>query len=112
MKKGGVLILAMLALSLSAIAPVAIAETATQGATSATILVYHRFGPVVADSMTITTAVFASQLKYLHDHGYSIVPLHEVVNFAAGHGDLPPRAVGDHRRRWPSQRLQRHETIG
>jgi hypothetical protein len=87
------LVVTILALSLSAMAPVAIARPASESATSATILVYHRFGPVVADSMTVTTAVFASQLKYLHDNGYSIVPLHDLVNFAAGHGELPPRAV-------------------
>ena len=87
------LLVALLALSLSAMTPIAIAGPAPASATSATILVYHRFGPVVADSMTVTTAVFASQLKYLHDNGYSIVPLHDVVNFAAGHGELPPRAV-------------------
>jgi len=66
----------------------AFAETA-----SATILVYHRFGPAVTDDMTVTTAVFASQLSYLHDHGYNVVPLRDVVNFAAGHGGLPARAV-------------------
>ncbi|HLI80336.1 MAG TPA: hypothetical protein VKV03_10160, partial [Candidatus Binataceae bacterium] len=72
MKKGGLLIVAILTLSLHAMAPVAMAGTVPQRATSATILVYHRFGPVAVDSMTVTTPVFASQLKYLHDHGYSI----------------------------------------
>ena len=87
------LVVTLLALSLSAITSIAIAEPASQSARSATILVYHRFGPVVADSMTVTTAVFASQLKYLSENGCTIVPLHDVVNFAAGHGELPPRAV-------------------
>jgi len=95
MKKRGRfdLVVTLLALSLSATTSIAIARPASQNATSATILVYHRFGPVVADSMTVTTVVFASQLKYLHDHGYTVVPLRDVVNFAAGHGELPPRAV-------------------
>ncbi len=87
------LVVSLLALCLSAVTSVAIGSSASDSATSATILVYHRFGPVVADSMTVTTTVFASQLKYLHDNGYTIVPLHDVVNFAAGHGELPPRAV-------------------
>ncbi len=87
------LVSALLALCLSVITTIAIAEPASESATSATILVYHRFGPVVADSMTVTTAVFASQLKYLHDNGYTVVPLRDVVNFAAGHDQLPPRAV-------------------
>jgi peptidoglycan/xylan/chitin deacetylase (PgdA/CDA1 family) len=87
------LVVSLLALCLSAVTSVAIGSSASESATSATILVYHRFGPVVADSMTVTTTVFASQLKYLHDNNYTVVPLHDVVNFAAGHGELPPRAV-------------------
>ncbi len=59
----------------------------------ATVLVYHRFGPVVADSMTVTTPVFEAQLKFLRDHGYAPVPLREVVEFVAGRGTLPARAV-------------------
>jgi len=83
----------LLALSLSATASIAVAGPAPDSAGSAAILVYHRFGPAVADSMTVTTAAFASQLKYLHDNGYSIVPLRDVVNFAAGRGELPAGAV-------------------
>ncbi len=59
----------------------------------AVILVYHRFGPKVTDSMTVTTPVFAWQMKYLHENGYSVVPLSEVVKFVLGSGSLPPRAV-------------------
>ncbi|MGA7870656.1 MAG: polysaccharide deacetylase family protein [Candidatus Binatus sp.] len=86
-------VLTFLALYLGVITSIAVAGAASERTTSATILVYHRFGPVVADSMTVTTAVFASQLQYLHDNGYTVVPLHDVVNFATGHGELPPRAV-------------------
>ena len=39
---------------------------------SVPILLYHRFGPTVADGMTITTPVFASQMQYLHDNGYKV----------------------------------------
>lgn len=59
----------------------------------AIVLVYHRFGPVAADSMTVTTPVFAWQLKYLRDNGYTVVPLRDVVKFVEGRGSLPPRAV-------------------
>lgn len=60
----------------------------------ATILVYHRFGPVVADSMTVTTPVFESQIGWLRDHGYRFVRLRAVVDALCGHGPaLPPRAV-------------------
>ena len=37
------------------------------------ILAYHRFGPVVADGMTVTTATFAAQLQALSDGGYTVV---------------------------------------
>lgn len=60
---------------------------------SATILVYHRFGPVAVDSMTVRTSVFESQLKFLRDNGYSVVPLRDVVEFVSGRGQLPTRAV-------------------
>ncbi|MBU2786403.1 polysaccharide deacetylase family protein, partial [Acidithiobacillus ferriphilus] len=37
------------------------------------ILLYHRFGPVVRDAMTVRTMVFAAQIEYLRSHGYQIV---------------------------------------
>ncbi len=60
---------------------------------SVTVFVYHRFGPTVADSMTVTTPVFEAQLKYLRDNGYVFLPLRDVVNFVAGRGNVPARAV-------------------
>ncbi len=35
------------------------------------ILLYHRFGPVASDSMTVTTAVFKSHLEYLKKKGFT-----------------------------------------
>lgn len=60
---------------------------------AAVVLVYHRFGPVAADNMTVTTPVFEEQLRYLRGNGYAIVPLRSVVDFVAGRGKLPPLAV-------------------
>jgi peptidoglycan/xylan/chitin deacetylase (PgdA/CDA1 family) len=54
------------------------------------VLCYHRFGPKVADSMTVTTAVFASQLKWLHDNGYTVIPLRTLVNYLRNQGPQPP----------------------
>lgn len=68
-------------------------EVPSKESPAVTILVYHRFGPVVADSMTVTTPVFEWQLKYLREHGYTIVALDDVVKFVKGQGRLPPRAV-------------------
>ena len=52
------------------------------------ILLYHRFGPVVADSMTVTTAVFESHLNYLKENGYTVIPLRHLVNYHLGRGTL------------------------
>jgi peptidoglycan/xylan/chitin deacetylase (PgdA/CDA1 family) len=90
-------LLPFLALVVLALLPVAIhaARTGRSPAdtASATILVYHRFGAVSTNEMTVRTSVFASQLTFLRDKGYTIVSLRDVVNFMMGHGRLPPRAV-------------------
>ena len=63
-------------------------------AESVPILVYHRFGPTVADSMTVRTAVFEAHLRYLKAQGYRVVPLQEVVDaLRTGSPVLPAKAV-------------------
>jgi len=58
------------------------------------ILLYHRFGATVADSMTITTPVFASHLKYLHDNGYTVIPLRQLIDHYRGKAPAPkPKSV-------------------
>jgi peptidoglycan/xylan/chitin deacetylase (PgdA/CDA1 family) len=58
------------------------------------ILLYHRFGPVVSDSMTITTPVFESHLLYLRDHAYTVIPLKLLVEHCLGkQPSLPARPV-------------------
>jgi peptidoglycan/xylan/chitin deacetylase (PgdA/CDA1 family) len=58
------------------------------------ILLYHRFGPTISDSMTIRTAVFESHLKYLRDNGYTVISLRQLVNCRLGKGHpLPLRSV-------------------
>lgn len=44
------------------------------------ILAYHRFGPVVADSMTVRTVSFESQLNVIRKLGLSVTPLTDVVD--------------------------------
>ena len=62
--------------------------------TTVPILVYHRFGPVVADSMTVTTAAFSSQLKFLKDNGYTVIPLKQLLEyFQKGSSPPPSRSV-------------------
>ena len=43
------------------------------------VLVYHRFGETVSDSMTVSLARFESQLVYLRDSHYEIIPLRRLV---------------------------------
>ena len=58
------------------------------------ILLYHRFGPTVADGMTITTPVFESHMKYLRDNGYTVIPLRKLVDYYLGKGPAPkPKSV-------------------
>ena len=39
------------------------------------ILVYHRFGPIVSDSMTVRTSEFIKQLEFIKANSYQVVPL-------------------------------------
>jgi peptidoglycan/xylan/chitin deacetylase (PgdA/CDA1 family) len=52
--------------------------------TSVPILLYHRFGPSAVDSMTVTTTVFESQLRYLIENGYTVIPLRQLVDYRLG----------------------------
>ncbi|MFZ5451093.1 MAG: polysaccharide deacetylase family protein [Thermodesulfobacteriota bacterium] len=54
------------------------------------VLCYHRFGPTVADGMTVKTSVFAAQLKWLKDNGYTVIPLRTLVDYLLGKGPAPP----------------------
>jgi peptidoglycan/xylan/chitin deacetylase (PgdA/CDA1 family) len=53
------------------------------------ILLYHRFGPTVADSMTITTPVLIEHLDYLKKNGFTVIPLLRLVNYL-NKSDLKP----------------------
>lgn len=58
------------------------------------ILVYHNFNPTIPGSMTITPAKFESQVKWLKDNGYTIVPLTDVVSYLEGKkSSLPEKPV-------------------
>ncbi|MDR3410373.1 MAG: polysaccharide deacetylase family protein [Formivibrio sp.] len=60
---------------------------------AAAILVYHRFGPAVADSMTTRTAVFEAQLARLRSDGYQFMPLSALVAGLEGQTVLPAKAL-------------------
>jgi peptidoglycan/xylan/chitin deacetylase (PgdA/CDA1 family) len=64
------------------------------GSVHVPILLYHRFGPVAADSMTVTTTLFESHLKYLGENGYKVIPLGELVDYYLGKRGAPsPHSV-------------------
>ena len=68
--------------------------TANSGRDEVPILLYHRFGPAMADGMTVTTKVFASHLEYLTKNGYTIIPLRKLIDFYLRKvPDLPPKSV-------------------
>ncbi|MBN2870201.1 MAG: polysaccharide deacetylase family protein [Campylobacterales bacterium] len=48
------------------------------------ILCYHRFGPEVADSMTIKNSAFAEQLAWLKANGYTVIPLDTAMRHLKG----------------------------
>lgn len=56
------------------------------------ILVYHRFGPVAKDPMTVRTATFRWQLDYLRQHHHPIIPLRTLISYLLGNAPVPPPA--------------------
>ncbi len=54
------------------------------------ILVFHRFGPVAADSMTTRTTVMEQQILALRAHGYRLVTLAALIGTLQGR--VPPEA--------------------
>lgn len=58
------------------------------------ILVYHRFGPSAAGSTMVSTTVFESQMKWLSDNQYRVIPMGVLVNRLLGKGPpIPPKSV-------------------
>ncbi|MSM40831.1 MAG: polysaccharide deacetylase family protein [Geobacter sp.] len=80
--------LASLALLFLLVAPVAAQPPVQQPGVP--ILLYHRFGPTVADGMTITTPVFESHLKYLKENGYTVIPLRRLIDWYQKKAPAPP----------------------
>lgn len=58
------------------------------------VVVYHRFGAVVGDSMTVRTSAFAAQLEFLKERNVVVVPLRQLVDrIRDGNQPLPDKAV-------------------
>ena len=58
------------------------------------ILCYHNLNPTTRGSMNMTPAKFESQIKWLKDNGFTIVPLKEAVDYLQGkRASLPNKPV-------------------
>ena len=55
------------------------------------ILLYHRFGAVVADSMTVTAAAFEQQLQIIRERHCEVMPVRRLVAYLRG-GASPPQS--------------------
>ena len=58
------------------------------------ILVYHRFGPLLADDMTVRTSVLESQLALIDQDGYRVLPLKGLLAaLGDSNANLPAHSV-------------------
>lgn len=74
--------------------PVKPASVSASTATRVPVLAYHRFGPTVADSMTVRTRTLAEHLHVIQDLGCTVIPLADLVAWRLGQlPSLPPRPV-------------------
>jgi len=84
------IVLACSGFAFALLASASAAKQPEDGSFKIPILVYHRFGPVVADSVTVTTPVFESHLRYLRDNHYTAIPLRRLVDYVLGKAPPPP----------------------
>lgn len=57
------------------------------------VLYYHRVGAPDPSYLSISTADFERQLKYLKGAGYTSVSIKELIEYLSGRVELPPRSV-------------------
>ena len=58
------------------------------------ILCYHNLNPTRVGSMNMTPERFESQIKYLKDNGFTIIPLQDAVAYLQGRrATLPAKSV-------------------
>lgn len=63
-------------------------------ATAIPILCYHNLNPTIPGSMSMTPKKFESQIQWLKDNGFTIIPLKEAVEYLQGtRKSLPPKSV-------------------
>jgi peptidoglycan/xylan/chitin deacetylase (PgdA/CDA1 family) len=68
------------------------AQSYAENSLNIPILCYHNLNPVKPGSMNLTPQKLESQIQYLKDSGFTIVPLKDVVAYLQGKRDaLPPK---------------------
>jgi peptidoglycan/xylan/chitin deacetylase (PgdA/CDA1 family) len=78
--------------------PLPAAPPPATGESSVIVLLYHQFVPAGVKlspklQWTLNEDVFESEMKYIHDNGYHVVPLTDVVRFIKHEITLPPGSV-------------------
>ncbi len=68
------------------------------GEASVIVLLYHQFVPAGVKlspklQWTLNQDVFESEMKYIHDNGYHVVPMSDVIRFIKHEITLPPGSV-------------------
>jgi peptidoglycan/xylan/chitin deacetylase (PgdA/CDA1 family) len=62
--------------------------------TTVPVLVYHNFNPKIPGTMSITPDKFETQLKWLKENGYTVIPLKNLVHYLLGNNiTLPAKPV-------------------
>ncbi len=60
---------------------------------NSTILIYHRFGDSRYPTTNVSTEAFAEQMQFLHDNGYSVIPLADLLSFLKNKEKIPAKTV-------------------
>lgn len=62
--------------------------------TNVPILCYHNLNPTKPGSMNMTPQKFEAQIKWIKDHGYTVIPLKEAVEYFQGtRASIPPKSI-------------------
>lgn len=57
------------------------------------VLMYHRVDDVPRNRLTVSPAMFAEQMAYLHDHGFHSITLDELLAYYLQHIPLPSKPI-------------------
>jgi peptidoglycan/xylan/chitin deacetylase (PgdA/CDA1 family) len=80
------------------LAPTTAPKSEAAGEGSVIVLLYHQFKPAgvaipAKFQWTMNVDVFAYEMKYIHDNGYNVISMDQLIKFIKHEGTVPPRAV-------------------